>query len=163
MSLKINGAVVVAQLVERSLLTPEIHGLNPVIGKNLYWMFFVNSIKKTKIKKKRPGLVHFLKINVNNFPFFLLIRSCLKFRTKGFRTLRRSWITDGKCFAGRYRQKWIEIRIGIRWSTCRTRSSCPEEDSERCWNLLKKHRLGHCEIFFCKTIYSFQLTGHKTI
>ena len=25
-------AVVVAQLVEQSLLTPEVHGLNPVIG-----------------------------------------------------------------------------------------------------------------------------------
>ena len=28
-------AVVVAQLVERSLLIPEVRGLNPVIGKNL--------------------------------------------------------------------------------------------------------------------------------
>ena len=30
------GTVVVAQLVERSLLIPEVHGSNPVIGKNLY-------------------------------------------------------------------------------------------------------------------------------
>ena len=29
-------AVVVAQLVEQSLLTPEVHGSNPVIGKNLF-------------------------------------------------------------------------------------------------------------------------------
>ena len=29
------GAVVVAHLVERSLLTPEVRGLNPVIGKLL--------------------------------------------------------------------------------------------------------------------------------
>ena len=28
--------VVVAQLVERSLLIPEVHSLNPDIGKNLY-------------------------------------------------------------------------------------------------------------------------------
>ena len=32
-------AVVVAQLVERSLPTPEVHGSNPVIGKLLYWTF----------------------------------------------------------------------------------------------------------------------------
>ena len=55
-------AVVVAQLVERSLLTPEVRGSNPVIGNNLYWIFSVNCIEKTKIKKKRPGLAHFLKI-----------------------------------------------------------------------------------------------------
>ena len=30
------GAVVVAQLVERSLLIPEVRGSNPVIGKNLF-------------------------------------------------------------------------------------------------------------------------------
>ena len=44
--------VVVAQLVERLLPIPEAHGLNPVIGKNLYWIFTVNCIEKTKIKKK---------------------------------------------------------------------------------------------------------------
>ena len=32
-------AVVVAQLVERSLPTPEVRGLNPVIGKLLYGTF----------------------------------------------------------------------------------------------------------------------------
>ena len=31
-------AVVVAQLVEQSLLIPEVRGSNPVIGKNLYIM-----------------------------------------------------------------------------------------------------------------------------
>ena len=31
-----NWAVVVAQMVKRSLPIPEVHGLNPVIGKNLY-------------------------------------------------------------------------------------------------------------------------------
>ena len=30
-------AVVVAQLVQRSLLTPDVRSLNPVIGKLLYW------------------------------------------------------------------------------------------------------------------------------
>ena len=49
-----------AQLVERLLLTPEFRGLNLDIGKLLYGTFFtVNCIKKTKIKKKRPGMAHF--------------------------------------------------------------------------------------------------------
>ena len=30
------GAVVVAQLVERSLPIPEVHGSNPIIGKSSY-------------------------------------------------------------------------------------------------------------------------------
>ena len=51
-------AVVVAQLVERSLPTTEVRGLNPVIGKLLYQTLnclpTVNCIEKTKIKKKRP-------------------------------------------------------------------------------------------------------------
>ena len=44
------GAVVVAQLVERSLPTPEIHGLIPDIGKILSTNC---TIEKTQIKKKR--------------------------------------------------------------------------------------------------------------
>ena len=32
----VKGAVVVAQLVERLLPIPEVYGLNPVFGKNLY-------------------------------------------------------------------------------------------------------------------------------
>ena len=50
-------AVVVAQLVERSLPIPEVHGLNPVISKiYIEHLFTVNCIEKTKIKKKRPIL-----------------------------------------------------------------------------------------------------------
>ena len=41
-------AVVVAQLVEQSLLTPDIHSSNPV---NFY-LPTANCIKQTKIKKK---------------------------------------------------------------------------------------------------------------
>ena len=48
-----NRAVVVPQLVERSLPTPEVHGSNPVIGKKIHLMFSVNCIEKTKIKKGR--------------------------------------------------------------------------------------------------------------
>ena len=55
-------AVVLAQLVEQLLPTPEVCCSNPVIGKKFYWMFAVNCIEKTKIMKKRPGLAHiFLK------------------------------------------------------------------------------------------------------
>ena len=46
-------AVVVVQLVERSLETLEIRGSNPNIGKILAANF---TIGKTKIKKKRPGM-----------------------------------------------------------------------------------------------------------
>ena len=57
-----NWAVVVAQLVEWSLLTPEVHGLNPVIGKHLYRTFvYFQLLRKTKIKKKRTGMAHFFK------------------------------------------------------------------------------------------------------
>ena len=52
-------AVVKAQLVERSLPIPEVRGSNPVIGKTIYYLYTVNGIEKTKIKKKRPGMAHF--------------------------------------------------------------------------------------------------------
>ena len=47
--------VVVAQVVDRSLPTPEVHCSNPVIGKNLYWMLTVSCIEKTKKKIKETG------------------------------------------------------------------------------------------------------------
>ena len=55
--------MVVAQLVERSLLIPEVHGSNPVIGKIYIKHFTVNCIEKTKIKKKQAGNGPFLKKN----------------------------------------------------------------------------------------------------
>ena len=45
------------QLVEWSLLTTEVGGSNPVIGK----FYIVNCFEKTKIKKKRPGMAHLQK------------------------------------------------------------------------------------------------------
>ena len=54
-------AVVVAQLVERSLPTPEVCGSNPATA--IFYikhLFPVNCIEKTKIKKKETG----------NGPFF---------------------------------------------------------------------------------------------
>ena len=69
----VHGAVVVAQLVERSLPIPEVRGSNPVIGK-IYWTFFtVNCIEKTKIKKKEarngPFLKTFLQVTKNSEKF----------------------------------------------------------------------------------------------
>ena len=58
-------AVVVAQLVGRSLPIPKVRSSNPVIGKNLYiyWKFVYCQlcIEKTKKRKKRPGMAHFKK------------------------------------------------------------------------------------------------------
>ena len=46
----------VAQLVERSLPIPEARGLNPVIRKiNIEYLFTVNCMEKTKLKKKEAG------------------------------------------------------------------------------------------------------------
>ena len=46
-------AVVVAQLVERSLLTPEVRGLNPVIGKIYIEHGFLSIVLKNENKEKR--------------------------------------------------------------------------------------------------------------
>ena len=58
------AVVVVAQLVERPLLTTEICGSNHNIGKVLSTNR--NLIEKTKIKKKRPGMVHLKKVHYTN-------------------------------------------------------------------------------------------------
>ena len=50
--------MVVAQLVEWLLPTPEIHHLNIDIGKILSSNC---RMEKTKIKKKRPGMAHLRK------------------------------------------------------------------------------------------------------
>ena len=47
----LRGVEVVAQLAERSLLTPEVQSSNPDIGKS----YLLHSADKAKIKKKRPG------------------------------------------------------------------------------------------------------------
>ena len=49
--------MVVAQLIERSIPTPEVRGSNPVIGKIcIEHLFTVNCIEKMKIKKKCPEM-----------------------------------------------------------------------------------------------------------
>ena len=53
--------VVVAQLVERSLLTQEICCSIAVIGNFInYHLYEINRVEKTKIKKKRPRIAQFL-------------------------------------------------------------------------------------------------------
>ena len=48
----------VAQLVERTIPTPDVRGLNPTINK---FKVYCQLIEKKKIKKMRPGMVHLKK------------------------------------------------------------------------------------------------------
>ena len=54
-----------AQLVERSLPTPEVPGSNPDIGKTLSTNC---TIEKTKIKKNRPGMAQLKKRILTRIP-----------------------------------------------------------------------------------------------
>ena len=47
--------VFVAQLVDWSLLNPEVWNFNPLFYKNVLWTFTVHCIDNTKIKKKQAG------------------------------------------------------------------------------------------------------------
>ena len=62
--LRTKYAVVVAQLVEYLLLTPEVRSSNPVIGKLLYWTFIclLSTVLKRKNKEKEAGNGSFFKI-----------------------------------------------------------------------------------------------------
>ena len=55
-----NWAVVVAQLAERSLAIPEVRGSNPVISKIYNEFYLLLTFDKTKMKKKRHRVVHFI-------------------------------------------------------------------------------------------------------
>ena len=66
--------VVVAQLVERLLLTPEVRSSNPVIVINLYWTFFCQLYWKGENKVKEAGFVPFLK-NTLHVLFMFCIES----------------------------------------------------------------------------------------
>ena len=91
-------AEVVAQLVEQALLTPEVRGSKPVIGK-IYIVRSLSTVsKKTKIKKKMQGMAHFY-INPHSHSLYLSLSLSLSlnfvlwqlqnFRTKG---KRRSFV-----------------------------------------------------------------------
>ena len=51
--------MVVAQLVERLLPTPDIHSLNSVISKSYLLSTVLKLISKDENKEKRPGMAHF--------------------------------------------------------------------------------------------------------
>ena len=54
--------MVVAQLEERSLPIPEVHGSIQSSAKNyITFVYYHLCIEKTKIKKKWPGMAHFLR------------------------------------------------------------------------------------------------------
>ena len=55
--------VVVAQLAERSLLTPEVLSLNPVIKNYLFrpCRYILLTVEKTNKMKKRLGMANFKK------------------------------------------------------------------------------------------------------
>ena len=75
-------AVVVAQLVVRLLTTPEVRGLNPVIGKYFILHVQIHSktcpskrcVEKIKIKKNRPVWAHFLLENCGKLFLLYSIR-----------------------------------------------------------------------------------------
>ena len=70
-------AVVVAQLVERSIPTPEIRSWNPDIDKILS----TNCInEKTNKKKKRPGMAHLKKASTLSNHRQQIIDSVFKLR-----------------------------------------------------------------------------------
>ena len=72
-------AVVVAQLVERSLPTTEIWGTNLVVGIfNLIPTVLIKCIEKTKIEKKRPG-----RPNYKNFSITLVLSSTCTSKSTG--------------------------------------------------------------------------------
>ena len=58
--------MVVAQLVERLLLAPEIRGSNQDIGEILSTNC---EIEKTKIKKQRPGMAHLKKELIHSLSY----------------------------------------------------------------------------------------------
>ena len=64
--------MVVGQLVEWSLPTPEISGSNPVIVKILSTNCTIKN-SKDKNKEKRPGMAHLLKKEVESSASFVLV------------------------------------------------------------------------------------------
>ena len=57
-SLDFIWAVVVAQLVEQSFVTPEAHISNPDIDKIFLTNLYIKKIEKRKIKKKNLWMAH---------------------------------------------------------------------------------------------------------
>ena len=60
--LSVAWAVVVAQLDEWSLSTPDVRGSNPVSGKNFYWTLYWKDENK-----KRPEMVHLINFSLSRW------------------------------------------------------------------------------------------------
>ena len=58
---KLRRAVVVTQLVEQSLPTPEVRGSNPVIGENYLNIVYCQLYRKDENKEKEAGIGHLKK------------------------------------------------------------------------------------------------------
>ena len=65
---KQKGAVVVEQLVERSLPIPVVRSSNPVISKIYIEHLLSTVLKRLKLRKKRPRMSHFFKKEVGVGP-----------------------------------------------------------------------------------------------
>ena len=60
-------AVVVAQLAEQWLPISEVHRSNPVIGKICIKIYYLLTVEKTKLKRKRSRGWPIFKITFGNF------------------------------------------------------------------------------------------------
>ena len=143
---QLSFAVVVAQLSELSLPTPEIRGLNPNISNVVaFWMFlFLNcNSEKTKVKKKRRGIdPSFKRKNRNEINSILTISISQRIAFVVKTAVRKVIPTDfyrsanygktgnpesrigrfyddesGRCRKNRWQQKWIRKRT---WGRSRT-------------------------------------------
>ena len=77
--IKISWTVVVAQLVERLLLIPEVRSSNQVIGKNLYCTFYCQLYWKEQNKEKEAANGPFLKRLGSNLLNWTIIRQFCNF------------------------------------------------------------------------------------
>ena len=69
-------AVVLAQLVERLLPTPQVRGSIPVIGKLYIEHYFLSTVfKRRKLRKKAPGMTYWKNVNVLFFDVLCLVGS----------------------------------------------------------------------------------------
>ena len=66
-------AVVVVELVERVVPTPEVRNSNPVISKKLYWTFTVDCTEKMIIKKKEAGIGSFLFMIISKINYWTML------------------------------------------------------------------------------------------
>ena len=67
------------------VVATDIHSLNPVIWQTLYYLYSVNCIEKTKIKRKEDRNGPFFKKDDGNVPFFKMRLGMAHFLKKRLR------------------------------------------------------------------------------